>query len=434
MRMRWNVPTLLLTALLAAVGVQAQSQTGPETRALSLEQAREHALLHNRNMQKASLALEQAEMAKWAAIANYLPQASINVNYQSNLVSDSISLGAFKIAMKPSSTMTLQVAQPIVNWNIIVGIQMAELARKMSENAIGQTELAIKQAVNTTYYAILVSEFSRDQLKKNLENVRTLANATRIKVNVGIGESTEADQMEVTVANLENSLTTMERNIEVAYNSLRLLLGMQAEDGLTVTDKLVNLTDNQKAFDLLLEPFVPENNLDLKTSALNVQLSEKQVSSSFGAILPTVNAVYQRNEKLLTSAFDITMKNTLLLTANVPLFAGGKNAVTIKKAKLALQASQLDHEQAKDQLLVQEKQLRYNLKSALESFEIQKKNIEVTQRVFDNITKKYEQGLSSSIEVTNANNNLLTAQSNYVSAVMNMLNAEDELLKLLGTL
>lgn len=432
--MRWNVPTLLLTALLAAVGVQAQSQTGPETRALSLEQAREHALLHNRNMQKASLALEQAEMAKWAAIANYLPQASINVNYQSNLVSDSISLGAFKIAMKPSSTMTLQVAQPIVNWNIIVGIQMAELARKMSENAIGQTELAIKQAVNTTYYAILVSEFSRDQLKKNLENVRTLANATRIKVNVGIGESTEADQMEVTVANLENSLTTMERNIEVAYNSLRLLLGMQAEDALIVTDKLVNLTDNQKAFDLLLEPFVPENNLDLKTSALNVQLSEKQVSSSFGAILPTVNAVYQRNEKLLTSAFDITMKNTLLLTANVPLFAGGKNAVTIKKAKLALQASQLDHEQAKDQLLVQEKQLRYNLKSALESFEIQKKNIEVTQRVFDNITKKYEQGLSSSIEVTNANNNLLTAQSNYVSAVMNMLNAEDELLKLLGTL
>ncbi|OPZ99750.1 MAG: Outer membrane efflux protein BepC precursor [Bacteroidetes bacterium ADurb.Bin416] len=434
MRMRWNVPTLLLTALLAAVGVQAQSQTGPETRALSLEQAREHALLHNRNMQKASLALEQAEMAKWAAIANYLPQASINVNYQSNLVSDSISLGAFKIAMKPSSTMTLQVAQPIVNWNIIVGIQMAEIARKMSENAIGQTELAIKQAVNTTYYAILVSEFSRDQLKKNLENVRTLANATRIKVNVGIGESTEADQMEVTVANLENSLTTMERNIEVAYNSLRLLLGMQAEDALIVTDKLVNLTDNQKAFDLLLEPFVPENNLDLKTSALNVQLSEKQVSSSFGAILPTVNAVYQRNEKLLTSAFDITMKNTLLLTANVPLFAGGKNAVTIKKAKLALQASQLDHEQAKDQLLVQEKQLRYNLKSALESFEIQKKNIEVTQRVFDNITKKYEQGLSSSIEVTNANNNLLTAQSNYVSAVMNMLNAEDELLKLLGTL
>lgn len=434
MRMRWNVSTLLLTAWLATVAGQAQTQPGPETRALSLEQAREHALLHNRSLQKASLALEQAEMAKWAAIANYLPQANINVNYQTNLVSDSINIGAFKIAMKPSSTMTLQVAQPLVNWNIVVGIQMAEIARQMSENAIGQTELAIKQAVNTTYYAILLSEFSRDQLKKNLENVKTLAKATRIKVNVGIGESTEADQMEVTVANLENTVTTMDRNIEVAYNSLRLLLGLQADDALTLTGNLEELTGAHKAFDLLLEPFVPENNLDLKTSALSVELSEKQVSSSYGAIMPTVNAVYQRNEKLLTSAFDITMKNTLMLTASVPIFAGGKSAVNIKKAKLALQASQLDHEQARDQLLVQEKQLRYNLKSALESFEIQKKNIEVTQRVFNNITKKYEQGLSSSIEVTNANNNLLTAQSNYVSAVMNLLNAEDELLKLLGTL
>src|SRR5574344_1522112 len=377
MRMRWNVSTLLLTAWLATVAGQAQTQPGPETMALSLEQAREHALLHNRSLQKASLALEQAEMAKWAAIANYLPQANINVNYQTNLVSDSINIGAFKIAMKPSSTMTLQVAQPLVNWNIVVGIQMAEIARQMSENAIGQTELAIKQAVNTTYYAILLSEFSRDQLKKNLENVKTLAKATRIKVNVGIGESTEADQMEVTVANLENTVTTMDRNIEVAYNSLRLLLGLQADDALILTGNLEELTGAHKAFDLLLEPFVPENNLDLKTSALSVELSEKQVSSSYGAIMPTVNAVYQRNEKLLTSAFDITMKNTLMLTASVPIFAGGKNAVKIKKAKLALQASQLDHEQARDQLLVQEKQLRYNLKSALESFEIQKKNIEV---------------------------------------------------------
>ena len=65
---------------------------------------------------------------------------------------------------------------------------------------------------------------------------------------------------------------------------------------------------------------------------------------------------------------------------------------------------------------------------------LQKKNIEVSQRVFDNISKKYEQGLSSSLELTMANNNLLTAQSNYVNSVMSLLNAQDALQKLLGTL
>jgi len=78
--------------------------------------------------------------------------------------------------------------------------------------------------------------------------------------------------------------------------------------------------------------------------------------------------------------------------------------------------------------------LRYNLKSAQESFELQKKNIEVSQRVFDNITKKYDQGLSSSIELITANNNLLTAQSNYVNSVMTLLSSQDALQKLLGTL
>jgi outer membrane protein TolC len=280
----------------------------------------------------------------------------------------------------------------------------------------------------------LVSEHSKNILKKNLDNVRVLAEATRIKVNVGIGEQTEADQMEVTVANLENTLQSTERNIEMAYNSLRLLLGIGADDRLTLTSKLSELTDKTNSYELLLEPFVLENNIDMKTSDLSVDLSEKQLKSSIYSSLPTISAVYQRNEKLLKGAFDITLKNTLVLSANMPLFTSGKNSANVKKAKLALQSTQLDNELAKDQLLIQEKQLRYNLKSAQASYEIQKKNIEVSQRVFDNITKKYEQGLSSGMELTMANNNLLTAQSNYVSSVMSLLSAQDALQKLLGIL
>lgn len=63
-----------------------------------------------------------------------------------------------------------------------------------------------------------------------------------------------------------------------------------------------------------------------------------------------------------------------------------------------------------------------------------KKNILVSKRVFENISKKYEQGLSSSLELTNASNSLLTAQGNYIGAVMNLLTAKDELAKLLGEL
>jgi outer membrane protein TolC len=414
----------------------AQVSNAPDTAkslSLSLEQAKQHAFDYNRSMKKAGIAVEQAQAAKWAAIANYLPQTSASMAYQNYLGTNLEILGQ-SIPMDASSTLTLQVSQAIFNANIIVGIQLAELSKSMSEKSLKQTELAIGQSVNTAYYSILVSEDNRNILKKNLENVKVLAKATHDKVNIGIGEQTEADQMDVTVANLENTLQTTERTIEMAYNSMRLLLGVGVNDELKLTDQLRDLTEKRNTFEILTKPFDLEKNPDMQMSDLSLEVSKKQLKSTYASMLPSLSAVYQHNEKILSSSFDMTMKNTLALSASVPLLVGGKNAASVKKAKLAIQSAELDNELAKDQLLIQEKQLRYNLKSSQTGYEIQKKNIEVSQRVFDNITKKYEQGLSSSLELTTANNNLLTAQSNYISAVMSLLNAQDALLTLLGEL
>ena len=85
-----------------------------------------------------------------------------------------------------------------------------------------------------------------------------------------------------------------------------------------------------------------------------------------------------------------------------------------------------------DQLLVQDRQLRYNLASSYENYTTQKKNIEVSQKVFDNISNKFEHGYASSLEVTNASTTLLTAQSNYIQALLEMVNSHIELKKLLN--
>ncbi|MBR5167759.1 MAG: TolC family protein, partial [Salinivirgaceae bacterium] len=77
-------------------------------------------------------------------------------------------------------------------------------------------------------------------------------------------------------------------------------------------------------------------------------------------------------------------------------------------------------------------QLRYNLASAFESYEAQKQNTEVTQRVFDKTSEKYQQGVASSLDVTNAGTNLISAQSSYVQALMELVTAQIELEKLLN--
>jgi outer membrane protein len=114
------------------------------------------------------------------------------------------------------------------------------------------------------------------------------------------------------------------------------------------------------------------------------------------------------------------------------LFTSGGNCSKVQQAKLKMQMAQLDKQNLIDQLTIQEKQMRFNLTNAFDSYQIQKRNIDVSKRVFKNISRKYEQGVASSLDLTSANNNLLTAQGNYVSAVLQVLNAEAELQNLLG--
>ena len=89
-------------------------------------------------------------------------------------------------------------------------------------------------------------------------------------------------------------------------------------------------------------------------------------------------------------------------------------------------------QQAEDGLRVQYNQLCFDLVNALETYQIQKANLDVTRRVFANITEKYNYGRASNLEVTNASTDIITAQSNYIQAVMSVVSAQVALENLLG--
>ena len=115
-----------------------------------------------------------------------------------------------------------------------------------------------------------------------------------------------------------------------------------------------------------------------------------------------------------------------------PIFSSGKNLETFKKAKLEYQKQLNTLESTEMALKIQHRQLKYNLSSAYERYQTQLKNVEVSQKVFDNIGKKYEFGHASSLDVTNSATTLITAQSTYVQAALDYVTAQIELEKLLN--
>jgi len=65
---------------------------------------------------------------------------------------------------------------------------------------------------------------------------------------------------------------------------------------------------------------------------------------------------------------------------------------------------------------------------------LQKEAIEVSQRVYESVTRKFQQGTASSLDVTTASTNLLQAQTSYTNAMMEVFAAQTALEKLLNTL
>jgi outer membrane protein TolC len=126
--------------------------------------------------------------------------------------------------------------------------------------------------------------------------------------------------------------------------------------------------------------------------------------------------------------------NVIGLQANIPIFASGQRHVKTQQAKINLEKAQNSRELLTDQLLMQEKQLRFNLNNSIEALDLQKEAVDVSQRVFESVSRKFQQGTASSLDVTVASSDLLQAQTNYINAMMQVFTAQTELEKLLNTL
>jgi outer membrane protein TolC len=261
-----------------------------------------------------------------------------------------------------------------------------------------------------------------------------LAQKTEDMVRIGVAEQTDADRMKIQVVTMVNGITMVERHIELAYNLLRFQLGVNTDAEIVLTQTLDDLMAATDVRQTLLKDFDLNTNYNVQLLDGQIDLANMQISLAKSASLPTVAAFYNYTYKIAKSTFDMSPNNVIGLQANFPIFASGQRYVRTQQAKINLEKAQNSKSLITDQLLMQEKQLRFNLSNAIESFELQKEAVDVSQRVFESVSRKFQQGTASSLDVTVASSELLQAQTNYINAMMQVFAAQTELEKLLNTL
>ena len=436
MNMIKKLVIIMIFTFLGSVLIYVQAQ---DTITLSLNEAFDYAVKHNKTLVNARYNIDKTKLKNWEITAAGLPQISSAVDY-TNYMGAEISFQlneaapAATIPFNPTSNFKVNVSQLIFNGSYFVGLQLAKLSYDASQLNYQKNETDVREQVSRAYYLVLVAERTLDILAANRSNAQNIFQKTWNLYKSGIIEKSEADKLSVMVATIENSQKATERQLEMAYNLLRLNLGLEADQPLKLSTGLDEVSEKKKFQSAVIEPFEIKNNFDYKLILNQEQLLTKQVTFEKANYFPTIAGFYSHTEKILKPRFDMTPKNIIGLNASIPIFSSGLRKSKVSQAKINLYMINNTRELMDQQISLQERQARFNLNNLLEQYETQKRNVEISKEVFESMKLKFDQGIISSLELTSANSNYMSAEGAFTNVLFQLLDAELTLRKIKGKL
>ena len=251
-------------------------------------------------------------------------------------------------------------------------------------------------------------------------------------------EKLDVDRLIVQYTNLQTEQTKLRNLIELGTASLKYQMGMPLKQVITLTDTLstqqivADVLDMDK-FDYsqrieyqLLQTQKKANEYDLKRYKMK-GLPSLQLFGATGALRGSDKFDYLQNQMWYGYV------NTGL-NLSVPIFSGMQRKRQVDQAWLTVKKSEVALEDAKLGIDLEREQSSSTFRNNVLTLEAQEKNMELAQDVYHTTQIKYREGVGSSLEMTTAENDLLTTQNNYFTALFNAIVAKIDLLKSYGKL
>ena len=275
-----DMKKIWLIGLFSFVFAASYAQQKSEKLSLSLDEAKQYALEHNRTLQNAELSVRQAYASRWQTIAAMLPQAdmSLGLNYTDGKMKFSMGAGMEMNRDIENLAGSLGVSASIaVNGQLIVGVLLNNLAIEMQNINHKSSELDVVLSVENLYITALAMNKTVSLLDSTLQNLENLYEITKNVVEAGAAEQTQADQLQVQVSSMRSAIISTKRSVELIYNSLALQLACGPDVELELTDDLDALINVEAALQLLGQDFDINNNYSYQLANKNVEMAQKNV-------------------------------------------------------------------------------------------------------------------------------------------------------------
>jgi outer membrane protein TolC len=458
---------LIAIALFLPLCAAAQQK---ETVKLSLQQAKDHALQHSFEAKGAALDIQQADKDIWMATARLLPQINgeVSFNHYTQIPTTVAPANAFGFPdylteflggvsqqtgvpinappIDENATTEFQFGQPfnmnvggsasmpLFNGTYIIGLKGAKGLKQLQATKSKVIGYEIVAKAEENYFTALVAAENARILKDNLVNLKKTFTETSALFESGFAEQMDVDQMELLVTTMENQISMAERQAEAAKNLLKYTIGMPVETPVELSDGLELLWQSADPEQLLSKEFKASSNINFNLVNQDVVMHKYLTQIEQSKYLPTLSAFFNYQQQAFGDKFNFFGSDGRWfplslwgVTLNVPIWDNLGNLASIKKAKLEEQRKRDQRSDVEEGLKLRHLTAKDNFSSSLEQLVNAEKGLRLARSVRSTVLVKYTEGLSTSMDLTQAENQLTQAQADYINRLFSALDAKLEL-------
>ena len=438
LRPRTRLVALLVLAS-AALIPPVPAICGQEARPFSLKAARAFAVANSFETKRSQADVETARLKLKETVAVGLPQVTSTVSYSDNLMLPTSLIPNFfegkfdekipvQFGTQHNATANIQVQQLVFNGSYFVGLQTSKLYRSVAEMGLERTRQTVQENVTGTYYLILIAEENERILKSSLASVEKTAAEVRELNQEGFLADTDADLLQITVNQIRNAVHTLERQKVVAAKLLKFQMGLDLDEDIRLTDTLAEVLAGADVDGALRAEFKLESNVDYLLTRGQARLADMALKNEKAKYWPSVAAFFTYQQNAYRSRFDFFRSSErwfpfqiLGFNISIPIFRSGAQSARVEQAGLAAAQARNAAEQAARGIRLDAEQTKVRLLSARDHYLTQKDNMRLAERVYEATLEKYREGVASSLELSQAHDKFLQAESGYIQALSDFL-------------
>lgn len=417
-----------------------------QTEGLSLDQAVELAMSNNPELRISKVEVSRAQQETIIARSRFLPvvtatafanhyfQRPVFFGFGEATGDGKISYGRF--GGEDQGGAALSAVQPIFHAGSLAGLRQARLSEKISNVALNARQIFIVSKIKQTYLQILVLNESINLQTQSLQRNRRALQDSRSLLLQGKVLRVDTLRAHTAMKSLEPELVRLTYARETAKLNLKALIGIDSLETADLTDSLsiptTTLPEESEVYQAMRA-----SNPEYITLTLDEQLTEEQARQASASRLPVVSLVGQY--QVQTQANDLAFgkgsyppTSFVGLQVAVPLFNGFATTARVRQAEFSRQQSALRVKDATEKLKANVHAVVADARESLARIYIAKSVTETAKLSFDIVEYRYSKGVSSRLELTDAELALTQAQSNYLQAVYDHLSARIALFSLMG--